>query len=954
MALESLTPFAKEWIESLQKRDPQLAEEAVKQFSSDRADSRWAPLGVSKAIRTTSGRIDEAPAPVGDRSRMPEAIAVAHTRPVFLIQNDRFVPQTIGPQSELWASRVEQARAIVDAAIPAVGRVEIFNHSRYDWGGTAWLVRDDILVTNRHVATLFAMKEGPGFVFRTGLDPRQAMRCNVDFLEEHQGALSRDFPILRVLWIAPPSGPDLAFLHVARTAGGRALPPHIELAADIPQADTFVCTIGYPARDPDAPDQSLVLETFGDVYEKKRLAPGQVMRFERGDLLHDCSTLKGNSGSVVLDLNTGRAVGLHYEGEFLRANYAVPAAAVKAALDGLGRIPRLESVSPVRPTPAPQPSPSEGMEWIIPIEIRVRIGGAAASQTNFAIQTPVPAADSATRLDTALMAARVVLRDRPEVLRVRLGKRMRNQWLTAEDVIVVEVTQKLPNTRLFDSGITPLPTEIEGVAVDVRTASVWEQLRSQGVSLAARQPEAPDGINYVEPTDFELTPVDEPMRARFHVSPDCGFPVLQEFFQLVTRTLTATMYEFDATHVFDALLAAVRPQSRRLRMVTHPQSSTNPLARFMRRLRNSLGDRFDHVQAGVTEPLNLFDRAYHIKIGVADSRWLWLSSGNWKYSGQPDINPVADGETSWTPLETLNRDWHVLIDNANLASQFERYVEHDFELSSQRTREAPPPAPLPDVFVPASLPVRSLERTAVVPTYFPPLDINRRLRIVPLLTPDFSVYIDAVLDLVRGAQRKILLENQSFNLLRDNNFPKFQQLFNLLVEKQQAGIDVRIIFRDAAEFGQQGAQEQEQLIARLLQLGFDEDLMRVQVGCHTKGVIVDSSRVLLGSHNLTNAGTHRNRDASLIVDDAEVARYFEQIFEFDWENLAAHRIPESVAGIRVANDGEATPPGMVRINAEDLFDSDFPFPSFFATLQHRVDDRAEDGKQPDREDSEKR
>ena len=33
-----------------------------------------------------------------------------------------------------------------------------------------------------------------------------------------------------------------------------------------------------------------------------------------GYFTHDCTTLGGNSGSVVLDLTTGEAVGLHFAG----------------------------------------------------------------------------------------------------------------------------------------------------------------------------------------------------------------------------------------------------------------------------------------------------------------------------------------------------------------------------------------------------------------------------------------------------------------------------------------------------------------------------------------------------------------------------------------------------------------------------------------------------------------
>jgi phosphatidylserine/phosphatidylglycerophosphate/cardiolipin synthase-like enzyme len=40
---------------------------------------------------------------------------------------------------------------------------------------------------------------------------------------------------------------------------------------------------------------------------------------------------------------------------------------------------------------------------------------------------------------------------------------------------------------------------------------------------------------------------------------------------------------------------------------------------------------------------------------------------------------------------------------------------------------------------------------------------------------------------------------------------------------------------------------------------------------HTKGMIVDGMRVLIGSHNWSKPGISMNRDASLILDDADIA-----------------------------------------------------------------------------------
>jgi len=57
-----------------------------------------------------------------------------------------------------------------------------------------------------------------------------------------------------------------------------------------------------------------------------------VTRLEEALLWHNCTTLGGNSGSVVFDLNSGQALGLHFSGSFLVTNYAVRADVVKRLL----------------------------------------------------------------------------------------------------------------------------------------------------------------------------------------------------------------------------------------------------------------------------------------------------------------------------------------------------------------------------------------------------------------------------------------------------------------------------------------------------------------------------------------------------------------------------------------------------------------------------------------------
>jgi pimeloyl-ACP methyl ester carboxylesterase len=95
--------------------------------------------------------------------------------------------------------------------------------------------------------------------------------------------------------------------------------------------DRDIVIIGYPAQD-SRNDLDLQLRIFRGIFQRKRMQPGRVRQYRSirsynnvvEALTHDCSTLGGNSGSVVLDVTTGRVIGLHFAGVYLEVNFAVP------------------------------------------------------------------------------------------------------------------------------------------------------------------------------------------------------------------------------------------------------------------------------------------------------------------------------------------------------------------------------------------------------------------------------------------------------------------------------------------------------------------------------------------------------------------------------------------------------------------------------------------------------
>ncbi|MGC5345796.1 trypsin-like serine peptidase [Streptomyces sp. DT171] len=267
-----------------------------------------------------------------------EAIIERFVRPVHLVQRSTFVlPEDGRVTSRKVAARVERARRPLEAAIPCVGRIDLRDHAMR-WVGTGWMVGPRLVVTNRHVAETFARGTGRGFplrVFGTG----RPVRPTLDWYREYRRPEESRFRVTEVLWIEPDSGHDVALLRIAASGeDGEAPPPVIALDTAPARVGRWIAVIGYPGYDirANTADQQRI---FDGVYDCKRLAAGLITAVEGRDVVHhDATTLNGNSGSAVIDLDSGKAVALHFAGAADgRSNMAVPAAAVARIVRAHGR-----------------------------------------------------------------------------------------------------------------------------------------------------------------------------------------------------------------------------------------------------------------------------------------------------------------------------------------------------------------------------------------------------------------------------------------------------------------------------------------------------------------------------------------------------------------------------------------------------------------------------------------
>ena len=245
-----------------------------------------------------------------------------------------------------WLGVAKKYAEPISAIATAVGRIDLDGTHK----GTGFVVKEGLILTNRHVLQELANQREPGKWEFKG-EPTITFDANPDKSRDRQ------FKIERVVLAGPdeidPFSVDYNKLDFAivecETGGGKTFPAPLSLEND---ADKIaegrpVFTVGYPAHPGYDTYESQVLDRlFRYRYGVKRFSPGEIDRglgsaadgTGEAVFAHDATTLGGNSGSCVVDLgNDGQlVVGLHFAGVPRQANYGHASARLRDRLAELG------------------------------------------------------------------------------------------------------------------------------------------------------------------------------------------------------------------------------------------------------------------------------------------------------------------------------------------------------------------------------------------------------------------------------------------------------------------------------------------------------------------------------------------------------------------------------------------------------------------------------------------
>jgi hypothetical protein len=291
-------------------------------LSADEANALAADL-VDQAKAAAEKLVQSATVILTQRESLAlESVMQVRGRPALRIIKSRLEGLAAYPGSELWQNFIvdyEQQMLGVAAATGAA-MASAFATGNPPWvQGSAWLVADDRVVTNRHVLwsdqLKLVMSDGAAWRFRDGVsmaiefaaddrDPRENIRKNVT----------------EILYLSAPQDPvDIAVMRIE--ASGRT---PLKIAGAAAQSRNLY-VVGHPGQMIGVTEK--VRAVFGNPDGRKRVSFGKRLEttIRAGEFIHDASTVGGYSGGPVLGMTDSQVIGLHYYGDPSDGNMAFTA-----------------------------------------------------------------------------------------------------------------------------------------------------------------------------------------------------------------------------------------------------------------------------------------------------------------------------------------------------------------------------------------------------------------------------------------------------------------------------------------------------------------------------------------------------------------------------------------------------------------------------------------------------
>ncbi len=250
------------------------------------------------------------------------------------------------------------------------------------------------------------------------------------------------------------------------------------------------------------------------------------------------------------------------------------------------------------------------------------------------------------------------------------------------------------------------------------------------------------------------------------------------------------------------------------------------------------------IKEGIKVYYDPLEVTSHTKLIIVDREKVLLGSNNWSFYSLSGNNEAA-----------------VLIISPGVSAYFIKYFQMVKRLSS---------SVFPFKFTPRKPPKIKKKTSKLKSIHFSLPENFFKAKVYPAPNRD---YVEAVHELIRKADKEISIAILSARYYADYRYDANSLLFQDLKDAANRGVHVKILL-DASNYSLANDWENKKYGRLLKKNGIDVWYDSKEIATHCKLMVVDKKMVLIGSTNWSFHALELNNEASVLIESAELSRYF--------------------------------------------------------------------------------
>jgi len=348
------------------------------------------------------------------------------------------------------------------------------------------------------------------------------------------------------------------------------------------------------------------------------------------------------------------------------------------------------------------------------------------------------------------------------------------------------------------------------------------------------------------PSEFTWQTLNRNMNVTTFVSPDGSHDALWHFLNSAQESIYVEIFGINNPYLLDLI---------------HELHSTKPTLEMKFLIGwNSIGyfNPNDYVANNLTllgYPVRWtsdteFDYA-HQKFVIIDNKTTIVHSGNWAKTSFPEDGMKA------------NREWSIAMTDTEVTQYYRNVFDYDwsngieYDAGTHGTGDP-------------------LSYSETSSTYLRPFatpgKFSGPMNVTPIFSPDTS--LEGILYCINAAQ--VTLDIQIPYFTNWNASGSVEQILDAIIAAKNRGVTVRVISEEDYDY------EEVAALFHVNKIPIVWQDTRWFSANHNKGIIVDGRIVLISSINYSDNSIEDNREAGVIIENEEVAQWYQEVFDFDW------------------------------------------------------------------------